>query len=105
MTMARQWRTIEEIDAEARGLGAVTKIVHSVKMRAWSCSEGYYNRPQPLSDHYFNSSGLEIAYCIRDLLDAGCGLHILPQPRVWNDYFLSLDTNICVELSAPAAAG
>ena len=100
--MPVQWRTIEDIDAEARDLGTVSKIVHQTKIRAWSVTEGYHDKPQPWSDHYFNQSGLEIAYCIRDLLNAGGGLHVLPQPRVWDDYFLSLDTNIFVGLSTPA---
>lgn len=104
--MPRQWRTVEEIDAEARDLGAVTKVIHSIRIPVWSYTEGRHCGMEPWSDHYFNQEGREIAYCIRDLLSAGHGLHVLPQPRTWDDYFLSLDTNTFVDLSlTPAAAG
>lgn len=96
--MLKRWRTIEEIDAEAKGLGAITKIVHSIKIPAYSYSQGRRYRLLPWSDHYFNQDEREIAYCIRELLSAGCGLYILPQPRAWDDCFLSLDTNTFASL-------
>lgn len=80
-------KTEFEIDREAIALGAVKKVTNYVTQ-----GHSYWtHEPNRVrwSWHYFRADGLEIAYCIIDMLTVRDWnhLHVLEQPRAWSDYW------------------
>lgn len=79
-------KTEFEINREAIAIGATYRMTYCSEHRAYSTGLGNHLEYRPWAWYYFRADGLEIAYCIVDLINSvGLFVH---EPRHWDKSFV-----------------